>query len=411
MVKVSSYIAPVYFIIFSLSFGLVMLNMFVAIIAVYYKETVKEMNEEEKESSLLKMIENELKRALNEEINKIGNGDVREAITRLPLSYKLYAKILSIDLMPEENEVKVRHEANNNQSNDESSEEFKVEGEIPNTPLIQAFLQQTSKSQSIYSNEKSITLLEQTKPVFWLNMLEAIVMNNSEYKKFAYNIVKYSQQSLLHIDFYPKLQIDNLSAKVKDFVFCSKRSKEQINKWIEADLETKYNYYCGLESLYSESYSNERNQEHKESESSEKSEEIEESSLSDKEPQQLQLAPPIGGITLEGMFQSPEYKSNYAMVNSLLEWRYWNDMKIEDKLAMWIFYFTGKQRVKLWKRMQFSKEGMSDYLNKNGIEQTVGEEFERIWVEDLVDSKSTYKHKIDLLNCIYHYNDFRFTLQ
>eukprot|EP00826_Nyctotherus_ovalis_P054706 TRINITY_DN7187_c0_g5_i1.p1 TRINITY_DN7187_c0_g5~~TRINITY_DN7187_c0_g5_i1.p1 ORF type:complete len:139 (+),score=24.63 TRINITY_DN7187_c0_g5_i1:437-853(+) len=99
------------------------------------------------------------------------------------------------------------------------------------------------------------------------------------------------------------------------------------------------------------------------------------------------------------MFQSQEYRSTYAVAVSLAEWQYWNDMKMEDKIAMWILHFTGKQRAKVWKRMQFSTAGINDYLNKNGIEKDEEKDFEHIWREDLTDSKNVYRHKVDLLNC------------
>lgn len=401
MVKVSPYIAPIYFTIFSLSFSLVMLNMFVAIIAIYYKETVKDISEEE-EPSLLKMIENELRRALDEEVRKAPEESTSKAIAKLPFTYRLYAKVLSVGLVPEENEVQVRREENSSRSDDESSEEAKNENELPNPPLVRDFLQQIAKCKSVLNDEKSITLLEQTKPVYWLSTLEATAANNAEYKRLVHDTIRQPQDSSLAVEFYPKLQIDSLSAKVKDFVLVPKRSKEQLAKWSEATLEVKYSYWCGLEALYSESYPNGGIEEQAEDSKGEslRSDEIE-SSLSDQEPREnhLQLVPPVGGITLEGMFQSQEYRSTYAVAVSLAEWQYWNDMNVEDKIAMWILLFTGKQRAKVWKRMQFSKAGVNDYLNRNGIEKDEEKDFEHIWLEDLTDSKNVYRHKIDLLNC------------
>jgi len=90
------------------------------------------------------------------------------------------------------------------------------------------------------------------------------------------------------------------------------------------------------------------------------------------------LVPKQGVVTYKGMTQSPEYLSRYPKCVSSLQWEFWNDLKIAEKIEMWLFNFTGKQRVKIWTLMKFSEEGMKEYLELKGIDLKISQNEENI---------------------------------
>eukprot|EP00826_Nyctotherus_ovalis_P048400 TRINITY_DN569_c0_g2_i1.p1 TRINITY_DN569_c0_g2~~TRINITY_DN569_c0_g2_i1.p1 ORF type:complete len:346 (+),score=147.13 TRINITY_DN569_c0_g2_i1:1-1038(+) len=79
----------------------------------------------------------------------------------------------------------------------------------------------------------------------------------------------------------------------------------------------------------------------------------------------LPLVPRDTGLTIKGMFDSPEYSSNYAQSASDLQWKYWQLFSIQERIELWIFNFTGKQRAKLWRRMSFSNEVLRKFIDKS----------------------------------------------
>jgi hypothetical protein len=79
----------------------------------------------------------------------------------------------------------------------------------------------------------------------------------------------------------------------------------------------------------------------------------------------LPLVPRDINLTIKGMLDSPEYASNYAQTISELQKKYWDEFTIEEKLELWLFEFTGKQRVKLWKQFQFSESALNKFIEKS----------------------------------------------
>eukprot|EP01022_Parablepharisma_sp_SALTPOND_P016392 TRINITY_DN238_c0_g2_i1.p2 TRINITY_DN238_c0_g2~~TRINITY_DN238_c0_g2_i1.p2 ORF type:complete len:497 (+),score=81.76 TRINITY_DN238_c0_g2_i1:3949-5439(+) len=461
MLKANPYVAPIYFIVFALCFYLILLNMFIAIIGVYYEETMREIGEEEKGKvlpSTQQVIENELKRAFNEivegldeERKKAKSKEEKEqfrllAVSKLPFTYRMFAKLLGTEfVLPKK--TKVVHKVEELPFEEEKVEESKQDSEqskdendeVSVPPLIQDFLAQTAKYKGAYQEDKNFPELEQGKATLWLATLESTVANNPSYKGLFHSLIKCPPTSEVSIEFYPKSQIDNLTASVKDFLFTPKRSKAQKEIWAKADLSTKYSYWCGMDAVYSEYYHSEAIYERvsspKESlsdidppESVVMSHQLEESKEGLHIIGNKLLGPAIGNVTLKEMFNSAEYKSNYATIGPLIQWQYWKEMSVEDKIGLWIFHFTGKQRVRLWKRMEFSKEGVAAYIGRNGLAVDPSQKFEDVWkaiqnlkkndteeeikesepdvpVEDMARkvecfNETCYKHRVGLLNCI-----------
>ena len=74
------------------------------------------------------------------------------------------------------------------------------------------------------------------------------------------------------------------------------------------------------------------------------------------------LVPTLGGVTLKSMFLSPAYNSKYSRMVSPLQWSYWNGLPLEQKVEFWVFHLSGKQRAKLWARMDFAKVRIHDWF-------------------------------------------------
>ena len=77
------------------------------------------------------------------------------------------------------------------------------------------------------------------------------------------------------------------------------------------------------------------------------------------------LVPRIGNVMIKGMLNSPEYCSNYSRMVSSVQFEYWNILSISEKIEFWLFYLTGKQRIKLWNKMKFCEKTVNKYVQEN----------------------------------------------
>jgi len=459
MSKANPYVAPVYFIVFAVSFYLILLNMFIAIMSVYYEETMLETEKDDKNGedfSTIQLIKNEIQRKYTEISEKIlsetKNSDPQLVYSNLPLSYKIFAKFVrykftvQIPEYPDENKEPQAEIIQTEQNLIESPKpieklEISENNEENLKPkFILDFLNQQEKCNKIYRGN-SVYDLEYEKPIFWLSALENCVSNeNIRFEKKLLkaklaNIIRNPSPPTLQIEFYPLKNLDDLDPEVKDFVLSDKNSKMQVTKWENATPFVKYKFWCGLDAEYSEYFYNFNNLEPiKEEEKSENSENSSKSpsfsnksnssknldiSINSNLESQIQsknvkiLRPQNTNITLKAMFHSPEFCSNYAKMCSDLQWQYWKMLNDNEKIRIWVLYFNGKQRAKLWGKMKFSKIAIKEFSgksikyfdlwneNENFDKNEINIEGEKEFRINISSKDQIYKNILKFVNCIF----------
>jgi len=148
-------------------------------------------------------------------------------------------------------------------------------------------------------------------------------------------------------------------------------NKVDINSYKESDKESDKE----IERIKKEEEKKEEKQGEEERDICELKRGIIDESLSDEEAKDIPevivgspLIPRDINLTIKGMLNSPEYSSSYARTISDVQRKYWNKFTIEEKLELWLFKFTGKQRAKLWKQFQFSKENFNEFIEKSPLD-------------------------------------------
>ncbi len=546
MSDASQEMAPIFFVVFMLLFFVVLLNMFISIIGVNYEETVDIIASDEKGHTppgAVDMIKNEVQRAFDEiavtmtdDLEKAESSSDDKALdtfranvaNKLPLLYRIFSKVLGMRFIvrvkapeaekrgqtPGRSPTEPRHTEELKESetdelrrnSDGNARAQNDRGELV-TPILGSFLRsgltgrRVDSMEEIVKNEQTLGEIEKDQVSMWMSMLEKMLRTKSESELSITDLVKRSYKNETRIEFYPTKSIEDLKPRTREFVFAPSRSRVQRELWNKAKMPRKYEFWCGLDTVYSEYYDIENShagttplppasmapspekesvpvaaaaveaavaatsnspptanpvativaaamganvtpnpdvsgpgheekvdaifenlniveeEEKKGSESVSKSE-VEESSIEVTTTQPL--APKLGNVTLKGMFFSPEYNSMYSRIASPLQWDYWNSMLTAQKAEFWLFYLTGKQRVRLWSRMRFSRAGIQDYMTRvfpeSELLQSPDLTLELIWksmvrgkggrqnalrpFSDLDESAGNAKFKLGLLNRI-----------
>lgn len=506
MANANPIIAPIYFVIFIILFFLIILNMFISIIGVAYEDTMEEEMKDHEEKSTKQLILNELLRQYNEIVQKLEdkkNTAIKEnkveefedeCVKKLPILYRIFQKIFSVKLgLPkqgkdkEENAVNKKSMKSNNKKGDSKGVKHRKgeekQEENPN-PILGYFLKGKEegkckeKLDEKIKEENYLEAIDKDQRVLWLSMLESKLYEKTDRKIRLTDFIKKQYQNETSIEFYPKQKVEQLSDQVKCFVYEDPKSMLQEKMWDEADLDMKYEYWCGMDAVFAENYNAPLDEEPKKKgrnklnsskgspghsprgSDDDSDDEENEEVVEDLPP----LAPRNGEISLKSMLLSQEYCSRYAKTTTWLQWYYWQKLikpkekkgstplkekpEIEEKkeepadlekknrkkeaeidegykqqITLWLFYFTPKQRNKLWKRMQFSKAGIQEYVTKNpsyfvGIDNPIT--IETIWDIKVQNGKpkqegnptshetrkedketpDSQKLKIGLINCI-----------
>lgn len=440
MSNASPIIAPIYFVVFIILFFLIILNMFISIIGVAYEDTMGEEMKDHKSKSTKELIENELRRffrniiaSLDEENRKKIKNSLKdskemtelkqECMSKLPILYRIFRKILNTELrMGEDSKDGGLNKKEEKKSNMQSKQGDKKgvhrskrreEKKEQMNPILGYFVKGKDggckeKLDEKIREENYLEAVDKDQRVMWLSMLENKLYEKTDRKVKLTDFIKRQFKNETSIEFYPKLQAVQLSDEVKRFVFEDPKSMIQEKLWVEADVKTKYAYWCGLDIVFAENYKAPLDQEKKKRKRMDSVASLNQSgkdvdSSSDDEKEVIEdlppLAPRTGEISLKSMFLSGEYSSVYAKSITWLQLYYWNlitqekkekkhleekkketeedrikEEKIKEKervkaikqqIELWLFYFTPKQRCKLWKRMPFSQAGIIEYGYKN----------------------------------------------
>lgn len=404
LAKASPYVAPIYFVVFAITFFLVLLNMFVSIISVHYEEVTEELESEDTGSGNLtirRLIENELQRKFNAiltsmapERDKLQSEEDREQFKlavagKLPLTYRIFARLVGmtfvLSLRPDNADLASTAQLTLARARRASLlrgpevSEGANEGTNKSDILRLFYEKRAQKRRLLQQNaiagrrdeEEDALVFDKGQPAFWASTLEEMLGEGPE---SLAGIMRNPQKSKIEIEFYPRTRIDGLTQRAKNFVFASRRSRLQLELWAKADLRTKYEYWCGLDAMHAEYADRSDNSEEADDEEAKKpvdsSSAFQSESVSDDEdhaPENVHpLCPnPVGSVSLKSMFQSNEYRSDYSQTVSATQWKYWNDLPTTQRLEFWALFLTPKQRVKLWRRMQFSAPGAAEYLRRN----------------------------------------------
>ena len=445
MAKANPIIAPIYFVIFIILFFLIILNMFISIIGVAYEDTMEEEMKDHVEKSTKQLIINELWRQYNDivasmEAKKklaIKNNDVEnfenECLKKLPILYRIFQKVFGVVLgLPKQTAVSgldnnakkknLKKDDNNGGTKGVHHKKGGEKRENNENPILGYFLKgkeegkKKEKLDEKIREENYLDAIDKDQRVLWLSMLENKLYEKTDRKIRLTDFIKKQYQNETSIEFYPKVKVEDLSNDTKRFVYEDPRSMLQEKMWAEADLETRYDYWCGMDAVFAENYNAPLDEEPKKSklkdlnasmESGQSPKDMNESNEDENEEvvEDLPpLAPRNGEISLKSMLLSQEYCSKYSKNTTWLQWYYWQqlvkpkekkkisplktiseekkeeqaDLEKEKKereaeidegiklqIKLWLFYFTPKQRNKLWKRMQFSQTGIQEYVAKN----------------------------------------------
>jgi hypothetical protein len=240
--------------------------MFTAIVAVSYEETMETVISDErgeKPKGIIKTIECELQRKFNEiapttERKGTTLMQINFIISKMPLSYRIFNKILRFNFSPDIIKRENKKEKEKNEENEGSSiscSEPKLPSQV--NPMIDRFLKNTNavnNVEEVIEKDKELNEIEKGQVALWMTMLESILKYKSNNEMEVFDLVRKSYDREITIEFYPKRTVDDLQPHVKDFVYSSRMSMKQKRAWKEADLVKKYEYWCGMDVIHSEYY-------------------------------------------------------------------------------------------------------------------------------------------------------------